>query len=281
VEDYYFSKAFSEQLGRIATEKLRETSVNVKTSEFVDEIIGKEGKVSSVRLKSNQYIEADAVILSIGYKPNTEIAAKAGLPLNNVGAIIVDNYERTINKDICAVGDCSQTIGFLTGRTDYIMLASTATAEARVLGYNLFNIRIKKNFTGTLGIFSSKINGFTMAAAGINEKNAAEANVEYMVAEFADVDRHPGTLPGSHQLTLKLYFSPSDGTILGGEVWGGDCAGEIINIIGLAIQKSVTIYELVSYQIGTHPLLTSAPTKPLIIKAAEMAIGMLRKLQKN
>ncbi len=44
--------------------------------------------------------------------------------------------------------------------------------------------------------------------------------------------------------------------------------GEIINIIGMAIQKNVTVYELVSYQIGTHPLLTSAPTKRVLIKAA-------------
>jgi NADPH-dependent 2,4-dienoyl-CoA reductase/sulfur reductase-like enzyme len=193
-----------------------------------------------------------------------------------MGAIKVDSYERTSVKDVCAVGDCSQTIGFLTGRSDHIMLASTATAEARVLGYNLFGIRIKKNFMGTIAVFSTQINGLTMASAGINENSGKDANVHFMTAEFTDVDKHPGTLPDAHPLTVRLVFSPTDGAILGGEVWGGPVAAEIINIISMAIQKYITVYELISYQIGTHPLLTSAPTKPVLVKAAEKAIVMIK-----
>ncbi len=275
-EDYCFSKAFSQELSKIATEQVAKTNTVVQTSTSVTEIIGKDGKVNKVRLSTNEEIEADAVIMAIGYKPNTEIAKKAGLPLNKIGAIIVDNYERTPIEDVCAVGDCSQTIGFLTGTFDNIMLASTATAEARVLGYNIFGIKIKKVISGTLGIFSTKINGFAMAAAGLNESNAKMANVEFLTAKFSDVNRHPGTLPGTSKVTLKIYFSPSDGSVLGGEVWGCDCAGELINTIGMAIQKNVTVYELTSYQIGTHPLLTAAPTKPLIVKAAEAAIAIMR-----
>ena len=280
-EKYCFSKAFSEELSRISTEQLEKTTTNVRTSSLVEEIIGnKDGFVEKVVLKGGEEIAADAVIISVGYTPNSELAEKAGLPLNVMGAIKVDSYERTSVKDVCAVGDCSQTIGFLTGRSDHIMLASTATAEARVLGYNLFSVKIKKLFSGTLGIFSTKINGLAMAAAGIDERSANEANIDFLCAKFTDVDRHPGTIPGTLPITVKLYFSPSDGTVLGGEVWGSDSAGEIINIIGLIIQKSITIYELVSFQIGTHPLLTSAPTKPMIIKAAEAAISMIQIVKK-
>ncbi|MCD6111721.1 MAG: FAD-dependent oxidoreductase [Bacteroidales bacterium] len=279
-EDLCFSKAFSNELSEIATEQLRKANVDVHTSTLVEEVLGENGVVTGVKLKGKNDIKADAVIFAIGYKPNTEIAKKAGLQINRVGAIIVDNYERSSEHYICAVGDCSQTLGFLTGRCDYIMLASTATAEARVLGYNLFGIKIKKGFSGTIGIFSTEINGLAMAAAGLNEKNAKFANVEFISAKFSDVDRHPGTLKGTSPLTAKLYLSPSDGTILGGEVWGGKSAGEMINTIGLAIQKGVTVYELMSLQVGTHPLLTTAPTKPVIIKAAEVAISKLRTLNK-
>ncbi len=194
-----------------------------------------------------------------------------------MGAIIVDNYERTKVKDICAVGDCSQTIGFLTGRMDHVMLASTATAEARVLGYNLFGIKIKKNFAGTLAVFSTEINDIAMAAAGVNDTNAAEANIQYVSAKFSDFDTHPGVFENTKPLTLKLFASPCDGSIFGGEVWGGKSAGEIINTISLAIQKGVTVFELVSFQIGSHPLLTSAPTKTILIKAAEMIMGQINK----
>lgn len=275
-ETQCFAKAFSKKLSAIATDQLRNTNVNVLTSSLVKEIIGKHNKVEKVMLQSGDEIFADAVILSVGYKPNTTLAEKAGLPLNVMGAIKVDSYERTSVKDVSAVGDCSQTIGFLTGRSDNVMLASTATAEARVLGFNMFGIKIKKNFNGVLAVFSTQINGLTMASVGINENTGKDANVDFMTAEFSGVDRHPETMPGASSLTVRLNFSPYDGAIFGAEVWGGPSAAEIINTLSLAIQKYTTVYELTSFQIGTHPLLTSAPTKPAIIKAAEKAIGMLR-----
>lgn len=271
-EQYCFSKAFSKELSQIATEALAETDVDIHTSVRVEKVIGNNGAVSSVLLNTGKEIVCDAVIMAIGYRPNTDLAKNAGLEINNGGAIIVDNYERTKVKDICAVGDCSQTIGFLTGRTDYVMLASTATAEARVLGHNLFGIKVRKTFTGTLAVFSTEINGVTMAAAGVNDSNAEEANIQFISGKFSDFDTHPGVFEDTSPLTVKLYASPCDGSILGGEVWGGKSAGEIINTISLAIQKGVTVYELISFQVGTHPLLTSAPTKSILIKAAEQIV---------
>jgi len=276
-EEFCFSKAFSKELSRIATEALSNTKVNVRTLTKVNRLEGENGILKSVVLTSGEIIDCDAVIMAIGYKPNTDLAKKIGLELNQMGAIVVDNYERTKIKDICAVGDCSQTIGFLTGRMDYVMLASTATAEARVLGHNLFGIKIRKSFSGTLAVFSTEINGIAMAAAGVNDTNAAEANIEYVSAKFSDFDTHPDSFDYTSPLSVKLYASPSDGSILGGEVWGGSSAGEMINTISLAIQKGVTVYELISYQIGSHPLLTAAPTKTILIKAAEMIIGQITK----
>jgi len=276
-EPYCFSKAFSKELSKVATEVLSETEVKVLTSVRVEKITGQNGKASSVILSTGEDIKCDAVIMAIGYKPNTGLAIQAGLEINKMGAIKVDNYERTNEKDICAVGDCSQTIGFLTGRMDYVMLASTATAEARVLGHNLFGIKMRKSFTGTLAVFSTEINGVAMAAAGLNDSNAKDGNIQFVTSTFSDFDTHPGAFENTSPLTIKLYASPSDGSILGGEVWGGKSASEIINTISLAIQKSVTVYELISFQIGTHPLLTAAPTKVILIKAAEGIIAKLKK----
>jgi len=279
-EKYCFSKAFSHTLSKMATDELNKSNVNIHTSTLVEEVLGKNGLVDGVRLNNNEVIKADAVIFAVGYKPNVEVATKSGLKTNMVGAIIVDNYGRTLEDDIYAVGDCSQTLGFLTGRCDYIMLASTATAEARILGYNLFGVKIRNSFVGTLGVFSTKINGLSMAAVGLNEKSAIPSNIDFITAQFSAFDRHPNYINDASQLTVKLFVSPSDGSILGGEIWGGESVGEIINTIGLAIQKEVTIYELISFQIGTHPLLTSAPTMPVIIKAAEIALSKIQDLKK-
>ena len=267
-----FSKAFSPELSQIATDALKNTSVNVMTSTLVKEITGENNKVKQVILANGSKIDTEAVIFSIGYKANSQLAKETGLELNRYGDIHVDNYGRTTIKDVSAVGDCAQTFGFLTGRSDMIKLASTATAEARVLGHNIFGIRIKKCTSGTLGVFSTEINELAMAAAGANDKSAGDAGVEFISAKFSSPDRHPGVLPGVSDLTVKLYASPVDGSILGGEVWGGKSAGEIINTISMAIQKSITVYELVSFQIGTHPLLTSSPVVNPIIRAAEEII---------
>jgi pyruvate/2-oxoglutarate dehydrogenase complex dihydrolipoamide dehydrogenase (E3) component len=279
-EAFCFSKTFSSDLSQIATEQLKKGNVNIYTSSLLEKVIGKDGSVSAVLFKNNNEIKADAVIFSVGYKPNTELAKKAGIQLNKMGAIHVDNYGRSVEKDIYAVGDCSQTIGFLTGRSDNIMLASTATAEARVLGYNLYGVTIKNSFMGTIGIFSTEINGLSVASVGLNEKNAMPANIKFITAQFSAPDRHPGAIKDASLLTVKLYVSPSDGSILGAEVWGGKSSGEIINTLGLAIQNELTVYQLISLQIGTHPLLTSAPTMPVCIGAAEIAISKIRSLHK-
>ncbi|HER09390.1 MAG TPA: pyridine nucleotide-disulfide oxidoreductase [Bacteroides sp.] len=268
-EPLCFSKAFSPELSAIATEALKKSGVNVMTSTLVKEIVGENNTVKQVLLADGNRIEAEAVIFSIGYKANTQLAKESGVELNRYGDIHVDNYGRTTVEDISACGDCAQAFGFLTGRSDVIKLASTATAEARTLGHNIFGIRIKKCIFGTLGVFSTEINGIAMAAAGANENSAAEAGVNLISAKFSSPDRHPGSLPGVSDLTVKLYASPVDGSIIGGEAWGGKSAGEIINIISMAIQKSITVFELVSFQIGTHPLLTSSPVNNPIIRAAE------------
>ncbi|MCK5731370.1 MAG: FAD-dependent oxidoreductase [Draconibacterium sp.] len=278
-EEYCFSKAFSKELSIIATKALSESKVNVQTLVRVEKVNGDNGIVTSVSLSTEKTIQCDAVIMAIGYKPNTDLAKNAGLELNKMGAIKVDSYERTQESGVCAVGDCSQTIGFLTGRSNHVMLASTATAEARILGHNLFGVKIKKTFTGTIAVFSTEINGIAMAAAGVNDSTAKESNIKIISAEFSDFDTHPAAFKHTSALTLKLYASPC-GSILGGEVWGGKSAGEIINTISLAIQKNVTVYELISFQIGTHPLLTSAPTKSILIKTAEMIISKIESTKK-
>lgn len=275
VRDHCLSAAFSEKLTSLADETIRRMGIDLKTGTKVMEITGENGIASGVILSDGTKLSADLIISSIGYSPNTVLARQAGLAVNKNGAIKRDNYMRTTTKDVYAVGDCSESIGFITGREDNIMLASTATAEARILGYNLFGINLIRTFSGTLSVFSTEIGGKVFASAGAIQQVAEEAEIEYVCGSFEDVDRHPESIGDASRLWISLIISPSTGLIIGAEVLGGKSAGEIINIIGLAIQKGVTVYGLVSYQIGTHPLLTTAPTKYVLIKAAEAAIAKL------
>jgi len=275
MEKYCLYRAFSEDLAARADSQIRKTKVKLFTNTRVAEIVGEAGHVTGVKLADGRTLPADIVISAIGYKPNTKLAADAGLRINENGAIAIDRYLRTKTPDVFAVGDCSSTEGFITGDSDNIMLASTATAEARILGYNLFSIRLLRDFAGTLSVFSTEVHNHVFASAGAIEQAASAANIEFLVGKFEDVDRHPGTLPGTSSLLVKLIVSPKNGAVIGGEICGGKSAGELINVIALAIQKNVTVYELVCFQVGTHPLLTSAPTKYVLIKAAENAIAQI------
>ena len=98
----------------------------------------------------------------------------------------------------------------------------------------------------------------------------------YVTATASAPDRHPGVLPGASELKVKLVFSDRSGIILGGQMSGGPSAGELINMVALAIQKKVSVRELDMMQIATHPMLTSAPTVHPIINAAHEALAKLR-----
>ena len=166
MQEYCLINAFSPRLTKLADTAVREQGVNLYTSAKVTEIIGQAGHVAGVKLADGTEIPAELVIQTIGYTPNTMLAGQSGLEMNSKLAILRDNYMRTAVKDVFAVGDCSESIGFVTGRPDNVMLASTATAEARILGYNLFKIGLIRTFSGTLSVFSSQIGSKVFASFG-------------------------------------------------------------------------------------------------------------------
>ena len=99
--------AFDEEVAIDAEEALKERGVQVITGRKVTEITGN-GKVEAVMLDNGDKLDADAVVLSIGYTPNTALAAKAGIRIDSKGFIAVDEYMRTDNPNIFAAGDCAE-----------------------------------------------------------------------------------------------------------------------------------------------------------------------------
>ncbi|MDX9941714.1 MAG: FAD-dependent oxidoreductase [Bacteroidales bacterium] len=269
------SLAFDEQLSSRIEELIIKRGVKVRTNSGVTEVIGST-KVEGIKLENGEVMETDAVILSMGYKPSTELAVKSGIPVDEDGFIIIDEYMRTMVPDVFAAGDCAQKRDFVTRRRTPIMLASTACAEARVAGMNLFNIHVVKTFSGTIGIYSTAIDDVGFGTAGITEARAKEENIIVYTGLFEGVDRHPGHLPGAHKQMVKLTASRNSGVIIGGEVIGGESAGELTNVIGLAIENRMTVNSLITSQIGTHPCLTASPAGYPLIKAAEIIAAKMR-----
>jgi NADPH-dependent 2,4-dienoyl-CoA reductase/sulfur reductase-like enzyme len=262
--------AFDTDVACRAEKMLIERGVNVITGNGVSEITGN-GVANGILLENGKTIEAEAVILAMGYKPNSVLAKEAGLQITDKGFIKVDDYMRTEDPDVFAIGDCAEKRDFFTRKPSPVMLASTACAEARIAGMNLFKLSAIKSFIGTISIFSTAIGDTGFGVAGITETQAKAENFDFITGSFEGIDRHPGTLSDTHKQYVKLIVGKESGVILGGEVFGGLSVGELTNTLGIIVQNKMTLNALLTAQIGTHPLLTASPAGYPLIKAAESA----------
>lgn len=261
--------AYDEEFAIRAEDILRSRGVNILTGDGIKEVVGTT-EVTGVVLNSGETLDADAIVLAMGYHPNTALATESGIKVNALGFIRVDEYMRTRTPDIVAVGDCAEKMSFITRTPKSTMLASTACAEARVAALNLYRLSAVKTFGGTIAIYSTVIGDTAFGVAGLTESLANERGFNITTGSFEGVDRHPGKLPGTHPQLVKLIATREAGVIIGGQVMGGASTGELTNLIGVAIENRMGVNAILTAQIGTHPLLTAAPTAYPLIKAAEV-----------
>ena len=266
--------ALDEEFCTEAENVLTERGINLLVNKRVEAVLG-DKKVSGVRLSGGEELRADVVIVGVGATPNTELAKKAGLQIGPTRAIAVDRYMRTItDADIFACGDCAEKFSFFSGKVSRLMLASIATTEARIAGAYLFNTRYAN--PGAIGVFSTIIGERAFGCAGLTEAMAKREGFDVVVGESAAPDRHPGSMPGAAATKVKLVFSRDNGVLLGGGVSGGIGVGELVNVISACIQSYMTAYDIVLFQMGTHPALTASPIVYQLVNAAEFAVNAMR-----
>jgi NADH oxidase (H2O2-forming) len=264
---------FDEDLCVRLEEELARAQIQVRTSQRAKSI-GGNGQVEYVELENGERLQADVVILGIGVRPNVELAQEAGLAIGPSGAIAVDRHMMTSDPHIFAAGDCAEKVSFFTGKPVKVWLASVATAEARIAAANLFEIR--RTNKGAVSVFSTRIGSLASGLAGIRERDARNAGIAYVVGEAEAPDRHPGSLPDATRLRVKLVFRKYTGTLIGGQVCGGESVGELVNLIAAMIQAEMSADQIATFQMGTHPLLTASPVAYQVVNAAEIALGRMR-----
>ncbi|AJC74465.1 FAD-dependent pyridine nucleotide-disulfide oxidoreductase [Pseudothermotoga hypogea DSM 11164 = NBRC 106472] len=270
IMDCLLPVSFDPDFGELARKEIEAENLKVYTSRKVVEIYGSKS-VEGVKLDNGENIPADAVILATGYKPNTELARQLGLKITEYGFIETDEYMRTSKPDVFAAGDCVQHKDFLTGKPSRLMLASAAVFDARIVASNLYGLKVIRTNKGSLNAYSTVIGHKAFGSVGITERTAKEEGFEIVVGKAEGIDRHPGKFDDTSKLIVKLIFSQDSRILLGAQLYGGKSVGEIVNILSLGIQKGITANDLFTMQIGTHPLLTSAPTSyPLVIAAEQV-----------
>jgi NADH oxidase (H2O2-forming) len=261
--------SFDTDMAKEAEAIMRDKGIHLELGQHATHVTKEGTHATGVALKDGSVIKGDVIVMATGYQPNTALAAAAGLKLARYKGIWVDEYMRTRNKDIFAIGDCAGRRDFISRDPSKVMLASTSAAEARVAGLSLYGLKYLKGFNGTIAIFSTMIGNRAFGSAGLTEAQAKKENIDCVVGYFEGKNRHPATIPDASTQSVKLIALRGSGQIIGGQVIGDKEAGEMINIIGLAIEAELSAHHLVSLQVATQPLLTSAPTTYPIVKAAE------------
>lgn len=223
-----------------------------------------------VHLDDGKHLATDLVLLATGLKPNADLAAEAGLQIGALGGVVVDQYLRTSDEDIYAVGDVAETRNIVTGAPELAQLSVPISRQTRVAAAHMFANTLP--YRGTLGTFAWHLFGLTVASTGINEKRLKAAGHVYQKV-FIPSNNHVTFFPGTKELYVKLLFSPETGKLLGAQAVG-DGAEKRIDVLATAMSGGLTVHDLEYLEFAYSPHFGSP--KDVVNQAGAMASGMLR-----
>ncbi len=203
-----------------------------------------------VELVDGQMLSADLVIMSVGVRPDTELARAAGLELGARGGIKVDAHLRTSDPDIYAAGDAVEVTDAVTGTPAQIPLAGPANRQGRTAADHIFGR--DSAYSGTQGTAIVKVFDMTGGITGASEKALARAGLPYRKV-YLHPSGHAGYYPGSAPMHLKVLFAPESGRLLGAQAVGYDGVDKRLDVLAVALRAGMTVYDLQDLELAYAP----------------------------
>lgn len=213
----------------------------------------------TVLTNTGKEIETDMVLLSIGVRPNTELAKEAGLELSERNGIRVNHFMQTSNPDIYAVGDAITVTDYVLGSETMIPLAGPANKQGRSVASNILGLK-EEPYLGTMGTSVAKVFDLTVAGVGANEKTLQRNNYQYKKDYFVSIIHpmsHAGYYPGATPMSLKLIYG-ADGKVLGAQIVGYDGVDKRIDTIATTIHFKGTVDDLAELELAYAPPYSNA-----------------------
>lgn len=231
-----------------------------------------DGDGLKVTLKSGQELAADLVVLSVGVRPENRLATGAGLEVGQRGGIKVNPHMQTSDADIYAVGDAVEVTDYVSGQPTQIPLAGPANRQGRIAADHIFGR--PSSYRGTQGTAVVGVFGMTAAMTGLSEEVLQRLGLAYEKV-YLHPASHAGYYPGAEKMSLKLLFDPTSGTILGGQAVGGAGVDKRIDVLAMAIQARMTVFDLEEAELAYAPQYGSAkdPTNMAGFIAANVVRG--------
>ena len=203
-------------------------------------------------LTSGKMLEADLVVLSIGVKPDSELARAAGLQLGARGHIVVDQFQRTSDPDIYAGGDAVETVDRVMGDQTVVPMGGPANRQGRVAADHIFMQDKARPYPGSLG--TAIVRAFDVAAGitGWSEKRLIAAKRPYETVTIND-HQHATYYPGAKPLTLKILWEPESGRLLGAQASGFEGIDKRLDVLATAIVAGMTVEDLCHLELAYAP----------------------------
>ncbi len=242
------------EIASIVHNHIKEKGIDLRLNTAVEKF--EQGNNGIKLTLSNQTdIKVDAVILSIGVKPENTLAKTADLKIGKTGGILVDQYLQTSDQDIYAVGDAIEVSNYINKLKTLIPLAWPANRQGRIVADNIMKGN-KYSYKGSLGTSILKVFDLNIASTGLNERTLKNNNNKYKTVTVTR-GNHAGYYPGATQLVLKLNFG-EDGSIYGAQAIGQEGVDKRIDVIATAIKAGLKVQDLADLELAYAPPFNSA-----------------------
>ncbi|CAK7001099.1 FAD-dependent oxidoreductase [Tissierella sp.] len=245
------------EMAQIVHEHLKSKGVDLRLKDGVSKF-EYSSEMTTITLQSGAEIKGDIVILSIGIRPNGELAKDAGLEVNQRGGIIVDKYLKTSDDFIYAIGDVIEVKDYVNNVQTMVPLAGPANKQGRIVANNILGS--EEEYKGTQGTSIAKVFDLTVANTGTNEKTLNRLGKEYKKDYFIAIihsNSNAGYYPGALPMTIKLIFD-FDGKILGSQIVGYEGVDKRIDVIATAIRFGGKVSDLTELELAYAPPYSSA-----------------------
>lgn len=229
------------------------------------------GERVAVELTNAEVLTADLVILSVGVRPDTTLARRAGIELGPRGGIRVDAHMRTSDPDIYAAGDAIDVLDAVTEEPALIPLAGPANRQGRIAAENICGR--DSAYASTQGTAIVKVFDMTGGGTGASEKTLKKAGRPYRKV-YLHPSGHAGYYPGSAPMHIKVLFTPDTGRLLGAQVVGYDGVDKRLDVLATAIRAGMGVQDLETLELAYAPPFGSA--KDPINMAGFVATNLLK-----
>ncbi|MGN7854327.1 FAD-dependent oxidoreductase [Exiguobacterium sp. 22311] len=227
---------------------LRAKGVSLLLGESVTALNG-ESQVTEVSLESGKTVNTDLVILSVGVKPNTDLAKQIGVEIGKTGAIAVNRKMQTNIEDVYAVGDVAESFSVITEEAIYRPLGSTANKMGRIAGMVITGEEAEHR--GILGTGIFKAFDITVAQTGLTEKEAREVGYDIEILHNIKPDR-PEYM-GGKEMTIKAIADRKTGCLLGAQIVGPQGVDKRIDVFATAITFKAKAEDLFHLDLAYAP----------------------------